>query len=339
MVSGALMLWLAGQIGPTCDTLVVDSTGDTLVHIVSSDGAMGHLRVEVTRRSAGDYVYRYTVINDPQSVQSIFDVDIQVAGWDTTRDTFIVVDSMKAPAGWRSSTTPLTGRYPSWLDPERDSLRVVLRDPVTGDTATFAVLPPEVWNPRLRHRYGGFSWSPRISAPLVAPGDSVDSLIVYAPYPPDPAHLRVMGSGFAKRMYEILLDVPEFGWAWEMLDTCDRYHSYRTTPFAGVSPGWPVPNWPAAHAHLQDRIQRVDSLGWFRDAALRDTLTARLSAAYAAYKRRDYWEAYQHLSAAMTRLQQGRGSQIDDRGFFVLYYRFLEAREKLPSPARMEKVR
>ncbi len=68
---------------------------------------------------------------------------------------------------------------------------------------------------------------------------------------------------------------------------------------------------------LQDRIQRVDSLGWFRDAALRDTLTTRLSAAYAAYKRRDYWEAYQHLSAAMARLQQGRGSQIDDRGFFV----------------------
>ncbi len=335
---GAWMLWLAGQMGPTCDTLVVDSTGDTLVHIVSSDGAMGHLRVEVTRRPVGDYVYRYTVFNDPRSVQGIFNINIQVAGWDTTRDTFIVVDSMKGPAGWKGSATPLTGRYPSWLDPERDSLRVVLRNPVTGETATVGALPPEVWNPRLLHRYGGFSWSRRESPP-VAPGDSLDSLIVYAPYPPDPAHLRVMGTGFEERMYEWMMDAPEFDWAWAMLDTCGRY-AYRTTPFAGVGPGWPVPNWPEAYPHLQDRIQRVDSLGWFLDTALRDTLTARLDAAYAASKRRRYREAYQHLSAAMDRLQRGRGSAIDDRGFFVLYYRFLEAREKLPSsPAHMKKAR
>ncbi len=340
-------LVMVAQVLPTCDFVFVDSTGDTVAWIRSSDGVDASFAVSVTRDPSGEYVYTYRFHVLPTSNQHVEGFVVQVAGWDTTRDTFIVLDSMRAPAGWEASATPVMGYYPPSLDPRRDSVGVAYVNPY-GDTIRLGKMPPRLWNPRLRHRKGRFSWIS--DSRDIPPGDSLDSLVVYAPYPPDPAHYELRGNVFTgvsfsyegatpMTLYEAILNTPLGDSAFEAADTCWGRHARRRFPFAGVAPGWPVPNWPAAHAHLQDRIQRVDSLGWFRDAALRDTLITRLSAAYAAYKRRDYWEAYQHLLAAMTRLQQGRGSQIDDRGFFVLYYRFLEAREKLPSPARMEKAR
>ncbi len=342
---GTLMV---GQIQPTCNFFFTDSTGDTLAWILSTDGVGATFSVEVTRRPSGDYVYTYGFRSDSQSTQNVATFRVVVAGWDTTRDTFIVVDSMKGPYGWGGSTTPLTRTYPSWLDPNRDSLPIAILDPLTGETLRAGKIPPEIWNPRLRHRYGGFSWN-TIRRPIV-PGDTLDSLMAFSPYPPDPAHYFLMGdilsnvdTSDADPLYP---NSPPEWWAdsgsWQAyaaMDTCDKKYTYRKFPFAGVAPGWPVPAWPAAYGHLEDRLERVDSLGWFLDSTLKRELDSLLTRAYEAYKRRQYLVAFHNLSLALGRLNTGRGSRINDLGYFVLYYRFLEAREKLPgSPEEIRRT-
>ena len=104
---GTLMV---GQIQPTCNFFFTDSTGDTLAWILSTDGVGATFSVEVTRRPSGDYVYTYGFRSDSQSTQNVATFRVVVAGWDTTRDTFIVVDSMKGPYGWGGSTTDPSGK-------------------------------------------------------------------------------------------------------------------------------------------------------------------------------------------------------------------------------------
>ncbi len=328
---------MVGQIQPTCNVLITDSTGDTLVWIVSDDGVEATFSVNVTRTSGGKYHYTYGLQNHPQSSQKIYIFAVQVAGWDTARDTFIVVDSMKGVGSWKGSAEPLTGRYLQGVDPERDSIRVVVQDPLTGDTSTLGWLPPAVWNPRLRHTRGEFNW--HAPGDGLLPGSSVDSLQVWSSYPPDPAHFRVHGSEPVETPRIWTGDDSLYDWALGVKDSCEKRYDGRWYPFAGVAPGWPVPAWPAAYGHLEDRLERVDSLGWFLDSTLKRELDSLLTRAYEAYKRRQYLVAFHNLSLALGRLNTGRGSRINDLGYFVLYYRFLEAREKLPgSPEEIRRT-
>ncbi len=335
---------MVGPIQPTYRMIYVTPAGDTLIDMESADGLEVHVRVAVSR-SGSTYVYTYTLTNDPASTQALDYFSLRQIGWKSLPESerFAFLDSVQSPPGWECPTLePYFEVDTSLGTPPESTLPLIFPDPLTGETAWVPV-PPEFWKPILRViRDGYIRWSARMGG-SVRPGDSLGGFRIFSRYPPDPVHWFV--SGFQKLVGIGLWTQPpdelpdSVAWLQMALEDSMRL----LTPYGdgkvydGVGPGWPVPNWPEAYPHLQDRIQRVDSLGWFLDPALRDTLTARLDAAYAAFKRRRYREAYQHLSAAMDRLQQGRGSAIDDRGFYVLYYRFLEARERLPLPARVEK--
>ena len=345
MCAAALLATLmVGQIQPTYRLIYVTPQGDTLDNLESADGLEVHVRLTVTR-SGSAYVYTYTLTNDSASSQALFEFEINLIGWKNRPDKFAFLDSVQTPPGWWSPTLMKYFEVDTSLGtPPETTLPLIFPDPLTGETAWVPV-PPDFWKPILRAiRFGSVQWTFRLGG-QVPPGDSISGFRIFSRYPPDHVHWFV--SGFSKLEGIGLWTQPPENYPESLVYVhMEIEDSMRfLTPYGdgkvydGVGPGDPVPAWPAAYGHLEDRLERVDSLGWFLDSTLKRELDSLLTRAYEAYKRRQYLVAFHNLSLALGRLNMGRGSRINDLGYFVLYYRFLEAREKLPgSPVEIRRI-
>ncbi len=260
MCAAALLAALmVGQIQPTYRLIYVTPAGDTLVDLESMDGLEVHFRVAVSR-SGSTYVYTYTLTNDPASSQALFDFTLYQIGWDTVSNKLAFLDSVQSPPGWECPTLePYFEVDTSLGTPPETTLPLIYPDPLTGETAWVPV-PPEFWKPILRViRDGYVRWSARMGG-SVPPGDSLGGFRIFSRYPPDPVHWFV--SGFQKLVGSGLWTQPPGVFpeslVWVQMAVEDSMRSL--TPhgdgkvYDGVGPGHPVPNWPAAYGHLQDRI-------------------------------------------------------------------------------------
>ncbi len=341
-----LWIFLVGQFMVDEDSVV----------LFTKDGVDLAPSVRVRREGPGKYRYRYVLHNLSSSTQRLFRVVFFLHGYNPAQDTFPLVDSIYARPGWtvscchpephRSFSRTPSRRYfwfhASMQDPVGDRVYKIL-DSLDFANCMYDCPPGEP---------GDTTWETVYATPpaYIMPGDS-DTFVVVSSLPPDLVDLFWQGLLLTSDEYFPVLPVgyveeedPEDSlWraryahveslmaaydAYVLTHPQSKYGSGRDTVFVG--PGRPVPDWPSAYSHLMDRIHKVDSVGWFLDSTLRTELESLLTEAYEAYKRQHYLMAYQKLSIAMNRLNAGRGTRINDWGFYVLYFRLLEAREKLP---------
>ena len=315
--------------------------------VVSLDGFRAKVLVNVEVRKGSDpprFVYTYGVINDPQSAQPIFLVELNEPL--QIPESIQYADTLIWPAAWNKPYWVPRYPFPTetlavWFPTLGTRKVAVQRGPVGTDSTP---IPPA-----FRHRpedsvYIGtmksLVWSSLDTTHSIHPGDTLLGMGAVSRLFPAVGTVYMESDVISPttcedRIGPAMDSLPYVPPNW--VEIVDSF--YHLTPYGpgrvqpGVGPGYVFPDsWMQAFGDLQAELQRVDSVGWIPDSTVRVHVARALASAEDRARRGDRVGARAVLQQLMQDLKgYQKGGQLTWEGYLVLYWRVWGLRRHIPA--------